>query len=122
MEKDIRFSEKKVDSSWKDHAVKERETQQPAPKASGKQGSGAEETSKPFLNLISSLGYQAMMLLGEIPDPMTGQTEVNLRGAREVIDLLGALKKKTEGQQSPEEKQAFEALLPELQMKFTSRA
>ena len=122
MEKDIRFSEKKVDSSWKDHAIKERETLQSGRSASDKRADTPEETSKPFLNLISSLGYQAMMLLGEIPDPMTGQTEVNLRGAREIIDLLGTLKKKTEGHQSPEEKQAFEALLPELQMKFSARA
>ena len=47
--------------------------------------------------------------------------EVNLEGAKEIIDLLIALKDKTAGNLAPEEKELFESLLPGLQMKFAGK-
>jgi len=60
-----------------------------------------------------------MMFLGDVENPQTHKTEVNLEGAREVIDLLGELKTKTEGNVSSEEMEIFNSLLPELQMKYS---
>lgn len=117
-EKEIRFAEKKVDESWKDQVGKEKSTVQPSAPPSSK---SKPVTSKPFLNLITSLGYQAMLHLGEIPDPGTGQKEVNLGAAKEIIDLLIAFKAKTAGNLTPEETEVFESLLPELQMKFAEK-
>ena len=81
-DKDIRFTEKKVDESWKEQAesVKAKAAAaQPAAK------SKPVETSKTFLSLVQSLGYQALMNLGEIPNPVNQQTELNPEGAKEVI-------------------------------------
>ena len=130
MEKDIRFSDKKIDESWKEQAFKERI-------ASGKSQKGAEslksqpegqrqgaersKTSRPFLNLINSLGVQAMIHLGEMPHPETNMTELNLEACRELIDLLIALKEKTYGNWSDEEDYFFSHFLAELQLKFAQK-
>src|SRR6187549_2884210 len=67
-----------------------------------------------FLGLLISLGAQGSMLLmggpeGETPD---------LDGARSLIELLGALKEKTEGRRTPQEDQLVDGLLYELRMAF----
>ncbi len=122
-DKEIKFTEKKVDDSWKEQVTREKGAADSRPKESSpRKSAAAAETSKPFLNLLSSLGYQAMFHLGEIPNPETHQPEINLEAAREVIDLLLAVKAKTEGNLSPEEAEVFQNLLPELQLKFSQRA
>ena len=73
------------------------------------------------MELVSSLGYQTLMHLGEIPNPATRQQETNLEAAQEIINLLQALKEKTEGNTSPEEKELLVSLVAELQMKFSER-
>ncbi len=118
-DKDIRFTEKKVDESWKEQAesVKAKAAAvspaQPAAKLK------PAETSKSFLGLVQSLGYQVLMNLGEIPNPMTQQTELNPEGAKEAIDLLIALRDKTQGNLSDEEKKMLETLITQLQIKFS---
>jgi hypothetical protein len=71
-----------------------------------------------FLNYIMSMGYQAMIFVGEIPNPMTGKQEVNLRQAKFLIDTLGLLKEKTKGNLNPQEENMLTASLYELQMKY----
>jgi hypothetical protein len=56
-----------------------------------------------FENLIRSLGQNAAMLLGGYADPRTGQPMLDLEGAREVIDMLDALRDKTRSNLTPEE-------------------
>ena len=121
-EKEIKFTEKKVDDSWKDQVNKEKGVVQPAQAPSEPPRKNSAKTLKPFVSLLSSLGYQAMFHVGEIPNPETQQPEINLEAAKEIIDLLLALKEKTEGNLSPEESEVFRTLLPELQMKFSQRA
>lgn len=116
-DRDIRFTEKKVDESWKEQteSVKNKAAaSQPAVKSKS-----VEKTSKTFLSLVQSLGYQALMNLGEIPNPMTQQTELNPEGAKEAIDLLIALREKTQGNLSDDEKKMLEMLLSQLQIKYS---
>ena len=115
-DRDIRFTEKKVDESWKE------QTESVKNKAAASQPvvkSKPVETSKTFLSLVQSLGYQALMNLGEIPNPMTQQTELNPEGAKEAIDLLIALREKTQGNLSDDEKKMLEMLLSQLQIKYS---
>jgi hypothetical protein len=66
----------------------------------------ASETPKrsaAFENLIRSLGQNAAMLLGGYADPRTGQPMIDMEGAREIIDMLDALREKTHGNLAPEE-------------------
>ena len=43
-----------------------------------------------FLNYVTSLGFQAMIFMGEIPNPVTNQIEKNL--SREITFLAPAIK------------------------------
>ena len=127
-EKDIRFTEKRVDESWKQQASVDRGSS--APKSAQSQASKqppsaaippqqSSETSPLFLNFLHSLGFQVLMHLGEMAYPETGEKVVNLEAAREMIDVLIELRNKTRGNTSPEEFRFFDSVLPELQMKFS---
>jgi hypothetical protein len=127
--KDVRFTDKKIDDSWKEQIAKDKgsKTEEAAPTKEDRvkhppTTSPAPATSKVFLNFITSLGYQAMMQLGEIPNPETSQPETNLDAAREIIDLLIHLNEKTKGNLSSEEQDFFSGVLPELQLHFTRKS
>jgi hypothetical protein len=115
-DRDIRFTEKKVDENWKEQAESVKAKVAAVPSSAKVKPA---ETSKAFLSLVQSLGYQALMNLGEIPNPMTQQTELNPEGAKEAIDLLIALRDKTQGNLTDDEKKMLETLLTQLQIKFS---
>ena len=119
-DKDIKFPEKKVDSSWKEQTTKDRMDVPSKPSSTAP--SGSKPTSHEFMNFLMSLATQALMSLGEMPNPMTGQSEIDIATAKEMIDLLSVHKKKTEGNCSPEENTIFNSFLPELQLKFSQQA
>lgn len=126
-EKDIRYTEKKIDESWKEHMIRDK-AKMTGQTDDGKRTSDpeherrrAEPTSRHFVNLVSSLGYQAMVQLGELPDPSTQASQINLDAAREIINLLAALKLKTAGNLSDEEMRLLNNLLTELQLKFSQK-
>jgi len=55
------------------------------------------EGSRGFQMLVDFLTRNAAAMLGGMADPRTGQAYVDLEGAREVIDMLDALREKTRG-------------------------
>jgi len=118
-ERDVKFASKKVDESWKAQMGRNKDVADQSKPASETTSSTSPKTSKLFINLLTSLGFQAMMHLGEIHHPETQQKEVNIDAAREIIDLLVVMKEKSEGRVSVEEKELFNSLVPELQMKFS---
>lgn len=120
--KDIRFSEKRVDESYKEHADKEKGSQAEKSVSRELPANPARElkTSKPFFDLITSLGYQCMMLMGDIRQADEVTSETNPEAAKQIIDLLIVLRVKTSGNTSAEEKQLLDSLIPELQMKYSS--
>src|SRR5882724_8987352 len=67
----------------------------------------AAKRSPAFENLVRSLGQNAAMLLGGYADPRTGQPMLDLEGAREMIDMLDALREKTMGNLAREEDTLF---------------
>jgi hypothetical protein len=83
---------------------------------------GEQEIQVNFFTYMTSLGYQAMIFLGEIPNPMTGQQEKNLRQAKFIIDTLVMMKEKTKGNLNEQENSFLEGTLYELQMKFVEIA
>ena len=87
-------------------------------------GCGGEkgEVQVNFFTYVTSMGYQAMIFLGEIPNPMTGQSEKNLRQAKFMIDTLVMMKDKTKGNLTEQESSFLEGTLYELQMKFVGLA
>lgn len=75
-----------------------------------------------FENLVRSLGQNAALLLGGYADPRTGQPMLDLEGAREMIDMLDALREKTSGNLSPEEDTLLLDVLGNLKLAFMEMA
>ena len=82
----------------------------------------APKRSPVFENLIRSLGQNAAMLLGGYADPQTGQPVLDLEGAREMIDMLDALREKTRGNLAPEEDTLLLDVLGNLKLAFMEMA
>ena len=53
--------------------------------------------SRSFQMLVDFLTRNAAAIMGGMADPQTGQAYVDLEGAREVIDMIDALREKTKG-------------------------
>lgn len=113
---------KKVDESWKDSVQKEKASASPAASESGASAPADRPTDPRFVQFLSSLGMQALMFLGEVEDPLTGAASVDLQQAKYLIDVLRSIQHKTQGNLSAEESQTFQALLYELQLKYSDRA
>ncbi len=119
---------KHVDESWKDQATEEKDKlsdgvvqQTEAPKPSETPAGDAEQAHEVeinFLNYVTSLGFQAMIFMGEIPNPVTNQVEKNLAQAKFLIDTLNMLKEKTAGNLTDQEKNLLESSIYELQMRY----
>ncbi len=71
-----------------------------------------------FATFIISLGDSAMIHLGAIPHPATGEPAPDLRAARQTIDIIGILEEKTRGNLSDEEQKLMSNLLYALRMQF----
>ncbi|MFN8062636.1 MAG: DUF1844 domain-containing protein [Vicinamibacterales bacterium] len=65
-----------------------------------------------------SLAATAAVHFGELGDPMTGATSVNLPAAGQIIDILGMLQAKTKGNLNPDEHELLEGLLYELRVRY----
>lgn len=121
IEKDVRFTQKKVDESWKNEINK----QPAAPNPSRKEGSSTAKTSasaasetSQFMNLISSLGMQALIQMGAVEDPATRSKAQDYDGAKVTIDMLIMLGEKTHGNLDEHESEFLKELIYDLQMKF----
>ena len=68
--------------------------------------------------LVDFLTRNAAAMLGGMADPQTGRPFVDLEGAREVIDMLDALREKTRGNLSKEDDQLLIEVLGSLKLTF----
>lgn len=75
-----------------------------------------------FASFIFSLSTQALVHLGEMPDPVDGSSHVNLEGARQIIDILAILGDKTRGNLDAAEASLLESALYDLRMRYVDRA
>jgi len=74
-----------------------------------------------FTTLISSMAMEALIFLGEIPNPMSKKKEENLDQAKFVIDTISSLKEKTKGNLTAEEANQIDNILYELRTKFVAK-
>jgi len=90
-----------------------------APSESGEAPSGEQtHSSRSFQMLVDFLTRNAAAMLGGMADPQTGRPFVDLEGAREVIDMLDALREKTRGNLSKEDDQLLIEVLGSLKLTF----
>jgi hypothetical protein len=73
-----------------------------------------------FQNLVVNLARQAAANLGASRHPLSGQIEIDLEGAQQMIDLLQALRDKTQGNLTAEESELLEGLVGDLQMQYVA--
>jgi hypothetical protein len=61
------------------------------------------EADARFSEFIILQAQNAGLFLGQLPNPHTGQKQINLRAARSVLDCLEMLVPKTQGNLTPQE-------------------
>ncbi len=71
-----------------------------------------------FPTFIISLSTQALMHLGEIPNPLTGKVEKEIQAAKQTIDIVSLLEEKTRGNLDRGEEKLMEEVLYDLRMKY----
>ncbi len=71
-----------------------------------------------FASFLISLGSSAFIHLGDMPDPVSGETKKDLALAKQTIDLLGLLREKTRNNLQEDEEKLFEHLLYDLRMRY----
>lgn len=74
-----------------------------------------------FLHVVQSLYMTALMQLG-VGAPQGEQMRVDILGARQTIDMLNVVSKKTAGNLTADEQQMLDSALFELRMVFTRLA
>jgi len=89
-----------------------------APNAAPQPPEDAPKRLAAFENLVRMLGSNAAMVLGAYADPRTGQPMIDPDAARELIDMLDALREKTKGNLAPEEDGMLLDLLGKLKMTY----
>lgn len=86
----------------------------------GERREGAAEIT--LGTFLMSLSTQALMCLGEIPNPLTGKPEPDLVAVRELIDIIAMLQEKTRGNLDAHETRLFENILFDLRMRFVEKS
>jgi len=82
----------------------------------------SQELPPPSLEVIvSTFATQAVVALGQAPNPVTNKTEVDLEQAKFAIDLLQVLEEKTKGNREESEEQLLTDLLYRLRMLYIDK-
>ena len=81
-----------------------------------------QEFDVQFMHLVMSLHAAAMQQMGKLMSPITGKIERDLTLAKQSIDLLDMIKRKTAGNLSAQEQMLLDRLLYELQMNYVDES
>ena len=131
----------KVDGDWKDQVASEKNTeanteanaeaelqssadsdQSPSDVTDSENDSNTNSMSEPppasFSVLVTMLFTQAMAMLGQMPDPNTGEAKVNKPFAKHYIDTLEMLETKTKGNLEDQEAAMLNEALHALRMMY----
>jgi hypothetical protein len=75
-----------------------------------------------FRLLVQKMGYQALIGLGVVENPLTRERSANLPGARAVLADLRMLREKTAGNLEPDEAEHLDKVLADLAAALEHRA
>lgn len=117
-----------VDEDWKSRVEAEKKaaagaspTESTATAATSERGSAESPPPLPPATLsflLTTLATQAMVSLGQVPNPFSGKVEIRLPEARHFIDTLAMLEEKTAGNRAPEESALLRGALHQLRMAY----
>jgi Domain of unknown function (DUF1844) len=95
---------------------------QPAPSQQSQFQSSEPPPELTFAAFLWSLSEQALAALGEVPDPVSGQSMRDLTMAQQMIDIIIMLREKTRGNLDEHEQAMLKEILSGLQMKYVELA
>ena len=75
-----------------------------------------------FGTFVLSMSSSALVYLGEVPEPESGQVMENILAAKQTIDILCMLQSKTKGNLTDQEARLLKDMLFELRMKYVQKA
>ncbi|MGM0441226.1 MAG: DUF1844 domain-containing protein [Elusimicrobiota bacterium] len=79
-----------------------------------------EKIDEKFSNMVMSFSQTALVGLGKISNPQTGEVEKNLDMAKTYIDMLQMLSEKTEGNLTKKEKDILGTTVTNLQLTYAN--
>ncbi len=143
--KDFEVNDRRIfsEESREDEAQDKEKSADPLPEDETRASSSAEETQAtearekppaaeaqqdtplPEINLstfVVSLNASALLHLGAIEDPTTGQTNKNLSMAKQTIDILSLLEEKTTGNLTAEEENLLKNILYDLRIIYVKES
>lgn len=82
------------------------------------QETGPQLPKMDFSMFIFSLNSSALVHLGLLEDPSTGQKSKNTAAAKQTIDILGMLEQKTRGNLTKEEEDMLKHILYDLRLMY----
>ena len=71
-----------------------------------------------FASFVMMLTNNVMVFLGQVPNPMSQQPQIDLEQAKHTIDIIMMLREKTHGNLTDEEERFLQELLPQLQIAY----
>lgn len=119
-----------VDEDWKSQVAAEKQQAQQGPSAATAGAAGPQVAGEPpepadfqmppasLELLLTTLGTEALMAMGQLPHPGTGEMHVHHNQATYLIDTIDVLREKTKGNLTPDEQQLIESLLHQLRLVF----
>jgi uncharacterized protein DUF1844 len=122
-----------IDEDWKSQVQAEKEAASKATAAGEPSGIGADAAPSGDAGdmpmppaslelLLTMLATEALVALGQMPHPATGQVQVHPNQAKYLIDTIDVLKEKTKGNLTPGEQQLVETLLHQLRIVYVDTA
>ena len=111
-----------IDDDWKSQVAAEKEAlQREAEEQPSKEVPQPGEMPPASLEmLLTMFASEAMIALGQLPNPANNELTLSLDHARYAIDMLEMLQEKTKGNLEPNEEKMLEDLLHQLRMLFVS--
>jgi hypothetical protein len=112
-----------IDEDWKSQVQAEKEAakQPPAESPTATAAGSPGDMSMPPASLemlVTTLVTEAMISLGQVPHPHTGEVVFHPQQAKYLIDMVDMLREKTAGNVTPEETELMVQLLHQLRMAY----
>jgi Domain of unknown function (DUF1844) len=116
-----------IDEDWKSQVAAEKEaaqkeaTQQPTAASAKSGGAASGDMQMPPASLemlVTTLVTEAMISLGQVPHPHTGEVLFQPQQAKYLIDMIDMLREKTKGNVTPDETELMEQLLHQLRLAY----
>ncbi len=120
------FADENIDAADPKDDERPAEEEKEAPESPTAEDTSTEQQQEPphqfpeinFATFVASLNASALLQLGAIEDPTSGQKNKNLPMAKQTIDILSMLQEKTKGNLSEEEENLLKNILYDLRIMY----